>query len=52
MTADSQMRKKDIKSFSDKPYPYPTPTLHIKSNSQDRKPSNRVLNMCDKDAEM
>lgn len=46
MTADSQLRKKVIKSFCDNPYT--TPTLEDKS--LDRKLLERTLENCYKDA--
>lgn len=49
MTADSQVSKRDLRAFSDNPYPHHTPPLAIRSNSQDRKLSNRVLKENDMD---
>lgn len=50
MTIDSQLRKRHTEGFCDNPYPHPPPTpTPPKSNSLDRKPSKRTLNIFYKD---
>jgi hypothetical protein len=50
MTADSQLRERDIEGFCGNPYIH-LPT-HPQSNSLDRKPLKRTLKNCSKDAEV
>lgn len=49
MTADSQLRKEDKEGFCGNLY---TPSILPKRNSLDRKPMERTLENCDKDAEV
>lgn len=50
MTADPQLRKRDIGGFCDNTYPYLPPWLQ--SNSLDTKPLKRTLRNCDRVAEV
>jgi hypothetical protein len=54
LTAESQLRKRDIEGFGGNPNsPLTCPTLSVcKHNSLHRKPSNRTLKRCDKDTEV
>lgn len=49
VTADWQLRNKNIEGLNDNPYPNPT---HQKSNSLVRKSCKRTLENGDKDAEV
>ena len=50
MSADAQLRGRDMESFCDNPY-CPSPNLHPKSQKEQPRPPKRVLQKFDRDAE-